>query len=49
VTISIGASELGGEDHNLAIARADMNLYIAKSKGRNQVFPDYMQNIVDRA
>jgi diguanylate cyclase (GGDEF)-like protein len=44
VTISAGCSELGQDDFQVALARADMNLYFAKSKGRNRVFPDFPQN-----
>lgn len=44
VTISVGCSELGQDDFQIALARADMNLYFAKSKGRNRVFPDFTQN-----
>lgn len=48
VTASLGCSELGDEPLNLALAIADMNLYLAKSKGRNQVFPTSLQKILDR-
>lgn len=41
VTISVGCSELGQDDFQVALARSDMNLYFAKSKGRNRVFPDF--------
>lgn len=48
VTVSIGCAELGRDDVAVVLARADMNLYFAKSKGRNKVFPDFDQNILDR-
>lgn len=48
VTVSIGCAELGQDDLSVALARADMNLYFAKSKGRNTVFPDFVQNLLDR-
>lgn len=38
-TASFGCAELGSDDFQVAIARADMHLYMAKSKGRNCVFP----------
>lgn len=40
VTASFGCSELGSEELNHVLARADMNLYIAKARGRNCVFPE---------
>lgn len=40
VTASFGCSELGAEELNHVLARADMNLYIAKARGRNCVFPE---------
>jgi diguanylate cyclase (GGDEF)-like protein len=43
VTISLGCAELGEDPFHLALARADMHLYFAKSKGRNQVFPNSLQ------
>lgn len=49
VTASFGCAELGEDPFNLALARADMNLYIAKSKGRNQVFPQSLQKMLDRS
>ncbi len=40
VTASIGVAEvMGGEELHGTLARADMNLYIAKARGRNLVFP----------
>lgn len=48
VSVSIGCAELGQDDFTIVLARADMNLYFAKSKGRNRVFPDFDQNILDR-
>ena len=40
VTASIGVAEvMGVEDLHATLARADMNLYIAKARGRNAVFP----------
>lgn len=48
VSISIGCSSLGQDDFSVALARADMNLYFAKSKGRNRVFPDFSENKLDR-
>lgn len=44
ITISVGCAELGQDDFQVALARADMNLYFAKSKGRNRVFPDFSPN-----
>ncbi len=39
-TVSIGVAEvMGPEDLHATLARADMNLYIAKARGRNMVFP----------
>ena len=49
ITVSLGCSELGGDPFNIALARADMNLYLAKSKGRNQVFPQSLQKMLDRS
>lgn len=49
VTISLGCAELGEDDFHVALARADMNLYLAKSKGRNQVFPNSLQKLLDRS
>ncbi len=43
VTVSMGCAELGGDSFHVALARADMHLYFAKSKGRNQVFPNSLQ------
>lgn len=48
VSVSIGCSALGQDDFTVALARADMNLYFAKSKGRNRVFPDFSANELDR-
>lgn len=48
VTISLGCAELGEDPFHLALARADMHLYMAKSKGRNQVFPNSLQKMLDR-
>lgn len=48
VSVSIGCAELGQDDFAIVLARADMNLYFAKSKGRNRVFPDFDQNTLDR-
>jgi diguanylate cyclase (GGDEF)-like protein len=40
VTASFGAAEVSAtEEFHTALARADMNLYIAKAGGRNAVFP----------
>lgn len=39
VTVSVGCAELGDDTFHVAIARADMALYMAKTSGRNQVFP----------
>lgn len=39
VTASFGCAELGDDPFSLALARADMHLYFAKSKGKNRVFP----------
>jgi diguanylate cyclase (GGDEF)-like protein len=47
-SVSIGCAELGHDDFMVVLARADMNLYFAKSKGRNRVFPDFFQNMLDR-
>ncbi len=47
VTISLGCAELGEDPFEVAFARADMNLYLAKSKGRNQVFPVSLQKVLD--
>lgn len=47
VTISLGVAELGTDPFELALARADMHLYFAKSKGRNQVFPNSLQKVLD--
>ncbi len=41
VTASFGCAELGGDDFSVAIARADMQLYLAKSQGRNCVCPQF--------
>lgn len=49
VTVSLGCAELGEDPFNVALARADMHLYFAKSKGRNQVFPNFSQKSVDRS
>lgn len=49
VTISLGCAELGEDPFHLALARADMHLYMAKSKGRNQVFPNSLQKMLDRS
>lgn len=49
VSVSIGCSSLGQDDFTVTLARADMNLYFAKSKGRNRVFPDFVQNELDRS
>ncbi len=49
VTISLGCAELGEDQFHIALARADMNLYLAKSKGRNQVFPKTLQMMLDRS
>lgn len=43
VTVSMGCAELGEDPFHVALARADMHLYFAKSKGRNQVFPNSLQ------
>lgn len=43
VTVSMGCAELGDDSFHVALARADMHLYFAKSKGRNRVFPNSMQ------
>lgn len=48
VSVSIGCAELGQDDLAIVLARADMNLYFAKSKGRNRVFPDFDKNELDR-
>ena len=41
-TVSIGISSVQKDDEaNCIIKRADENLYLAKSKGRNRVEPDY--------
>lgn len=48
VSVSIGCAELGQDDFTVVLARADMNLYFAKSKGRNRVFPDFDKNMLDR-
>lgn len=49
VTASFGCAELGDDSFQVALAMADMNLYIAKSKGRNQVFPNFIQKMLDRS
>jgi diguanylate cyclase (GGDEF)-like protein len=50
VTVSIGAAEtVNGEDFMTTIARADMQLYVAKSNGRNQVCPVVTKKEVDTA
>jgi diguanylate cyclase (GGDEF)-like protein len=49
VTISLGCAELGEDPFNIALARADMHLYFAKSKGRNQVFPNSSHKRLDEA
>lgn len=41
VTASFGCSELGDDDFQVAIARADMQMYLAKSQGRNRVCPTF--------
>jgi len=38
-TASFGCAEVGDDDIEVVIARADMHLYIAKSRGRNCIFP----------
>lgn len=48
VSVSIGCAELGQDDFSVVLARADMNLYFAKTKGRNRVFPDFDRNTLDR-
>lgn len=49
VTVSLGVAELGRDPFELALARADMHLYFAKSKGRNQVFPNSLQKVLDES
>ena len=40
VTASTGVAEvMGKEEIHTTLARADMNLYVAKANGRNRVFP----------
>lgn len=39
VTASFGCAEMGDDDFDIMVARADMHLYMAKSRGRNTVFP----------
>jgi two-component system cell cycle response regulator len=41
ITASFGCAEVGEDEISIAIARADMNLYMAKTKGRNLVFPKF--------
>lgn len=43
VTVSMGCAELGEDPFHVALARADMHLYFAKSKGRNRVFPNSLE------
>jgi diguanylate cyclase (GGDEF)-like protein len=43
VTASFGCAELGGDDFTVAIARADMQMYLAKAQGRNRVCPQLDQ------
>lgn len=49
VTASFGCAELGQDPFNVALARADMHLYFAKSKGRNQVFPNFFHKKLDES
>lgn len=49
VTISLGCAELGEDPFQLALARADMHLYLAKSQGRNRIFPNSLQKVLDRS
>lgn len=46
-TASFGCAELGEDDFEVALARADMHLYMAKSKGRNRVFPNSLHKELD--
>jgi diguanylate cyclase (GGDEF)-like protein len=39
ITASFGCAELGDDDFQVALARADMQMYLAKSQGRNCVCP----------
>jgi len=41
VTASFGCSELGDDDFQVALSRADMQMYMAKSQGRNRVCPTF--------
>lgn len=41
VTASFGCAELGMDDFEVVIARADMQMYLAKSQGRNCVCPKF--------
>jgi diguanylate cyclase (GGDEF)-like protein len=41
VTASFGCAELGDDDLSVAIARADMQMYLAKAQGRNRVCPHF--------
>ncbi len=48
VTISVGASEVEeSEEFTTTIARADMNLYVAKASGRNCIRPDHQEKELD--
>lgn len=49
VTASFGCAELGHDPFNVALARADVALYFAKSKGRNQVFPTSVYKVLDES
>lgn len=41
ITASFGCAELGDDAFAVALARADMQLYLAKSQGRNRVCPQF--------
>lgn len=41
ITASLGCAELGDDAFAVALARADMQLYLAKSQGRNRVCPQF--------
>ena len=43
ITASFGCAELGEDDFAVALARADMQMYLAKSQGRNRVCPQLVE------
>jgi diguanylate cyclase (GGDEF)-like protein len=46
ITASFGCAELGDDQVETALARADTHLYVAKAQGRNRVCPDHIEKKV---